>query len=72
MPGHLPDSIGEFRAALRINPGYFEAHFNLADALAQMPGRDPEAIAECEAAIRIRPDLDRPRELLKELRGSGQ
>ena len=72
LPGRVPDAIAEFQTALRIDPGYFEAHFNLAYALSEIPGRKSDAIAECEAAIRLRPDLDRPRELLQELRNSGR
>jgi tetratricopeptide (TPR) repeat protein len=52
----LPEAIGHFESALRIKPGYFDAHYNLGVALSQIPGRLQEAIAHLEAAQRIRPD----------------
>jgi tetratricopeptide (TPR) repeat protein len=38
--GRLPDAIGEYEAALRANPAYAEAHYNLGLALAKA-GRAP-------------------------------
>jgi tetratricopeptide (TPR) repeat protein len=52
----LPAAIAEFKSALRSQPDLFEAHVNLANALAQTPGGTAEAIAEYDAALRIRPD----------------
>lgn len=46
----------EYNAALRINPNYADAHFNLGNALSKIPGRSSEAIAEYQTAARIRPD----------------
>jgi tetratricopeptide (TPR) repeat protein len=57
IPGHLPDSIFEYEASLRINPQYEIAHYNLGLALSKTPGRLLEAITEYEAALRIKPDL---------------
>jgi protein O-mannosyl-transferase len=58
IPDQLPAAIAEYEAALRIEPNYPEAHFNLGAALVrtQIPERAPEAIAEYEAALRIKPD----------------
>ncbi len=55
-PAQEPEAIAAYEAALRINPGYAEAHNNLGTALLKMPGRLPDAIAQYEAAIRINPD----------------
>jgi tetratricopeptide (TPR) repeat protein len=57
IPYRLPEAIAEYRAALRIEPDFVEAHVNLGNTLARTPGRMEEAIAEYEAALRIRPDL---------------
>jgi tetratricopeptide (TPR) repeat protein len=57
VPGRAPDAIAEYKAALRINPNYTDAHNNLGLALAGMPERMPEAIAEYEAALRIDPNF---------------
>ena len=58
MPGHLPDAIAQYHEALRIEPDYPEAHFNLGAAL--ILSRDPDvanqAIAEYRTAIRLRSD----------------
>jgi protein O-mannosyl-transferase len=56
IPGRLPDSIAEYRAALKIEPGYAQARYNLGTALLKMPGRAPEAVTELEAALLSRPD----------------
>ena len=58
--GRLPDAIAEFEAALRIQPGYADTHFNLGIALeniapAKSPGRLSDAIAEYQAALRAEP-----------------
>ena len=49
--------LGQYEAALRINPNLAGAHYNLGDALSELPGRLPDAIAQYEAALRINPDL---------------
>ena len=46
---------GEYQAALRINPDYAEAHYNLGVVYGQQ-GRTDEAIREYQAALRINPD----------------
>jgi tetratricopeptide (TPR) repeat protein len=56
MRDRQPEAIGEYQAALRIEPDFVEAHNNLANTLARIPGRLPEAISEYQAALRIRPD----------------
>jgi Flp pilus assembly protein TadD len=61
MPGHLPEAVTEFQAALRNEPNFAEAHNNLGRAFSQMPGRLPEAIAEYHTALQIRPDYDQAR-----------
>jgi hypothetical protein len=44
------------KARRRRNRIFFEAHVNLANALAKTPGRIPDAIAEYEAALRLNAD----------------
>jgi tetratricopeptide (TPR) repeat protein len=51
----MPDAIAQFQAALRIDPDYAEAHYNLGNALSQLPGRLPDAIAQSEAVLRLEP-----------------
>jgi len=46
----------EFLEAVKIKPGYAEAHYNLGLALRQL-GRDREARAEVEKAYAISPEL---------------
>ncbi|HEV8073334.1 MAG TPA: tetratricopeptide repeat protein [Opitutaceae bacterium] len=54
--GRSQEAITEYKAALRINPHYAEAHVNLGNTLLQAPGHLPEAITEYEAALRINPN----------------
>ena len=51
----LPDATAEFQAALKINPDYAEAHYNLGIALYKA-GQISDAIAQYEEALRIKPD----------------
>ena len=52
-----------FRAVLASDPDSYEAHNNLAVALAEQ-GRDEEAQSELQTALRIRADYDRARQNL--------
>jgi tetratricopeptide (TPR) repeat protein len=56
-PGRLPEAISQYREAVRIQPDYPEAHFNLGSALAHsdLSDRLPEAIAEYQTALRLKP-----------------
>jgi protein O-mannosyl-transferase len=58
QPGRIPEAVAEYRAAIRIQPAYPEAHFNLGSALAHMEPQkqQPEALREYQTAIRLRPD----------------
>jgi tetratricopeptide (TPR) repeat protein len=47
--------LAEFREAVRLRPGFAEAHNNIGLVLAQ-DSKDSEAIAEFREALRIRPD----------------
>src|SRR5205807_848437 len=57
--GDLEGAIVEFRAALRINPNFFEAHNNLGNALLEHVDVE-DAIAEYRAALRINPNFAEP------------
>jgi tetratricopeptide (TPR) repeat protein len=54
--GQNSSSMAQFRAALRISPGYADAHNGLGVALASA-GRRPEAILEIQAALDANPNL---------------
>jgi Flp pilus assembly protein TadD len=53
--GHVPESIAEFRGALRLKPTYAKAHVGLGLALAKA-GRPAEAVPEFQASLQG--DLD--------------
>ncbi len=57
MPGDLQQAVAEYRAALRIDPDFAQAHLNLGIAYAQMPGQLADAITEYQTALRLKPDL---------------
>ncbi len=52
--GSLDEAIAQFRTAIRLAPGYADAHYNLGVALHQ-DGREDEAAAEFSASGRARP-----------------
>jgi Tfp pilus assembly protein PilF len=52
--GRPDQSVEKFRSALRLNPGYFDAHLNLAIALSRL-GKLQEARGHFLEAIRIDP-----------------
>ena len=55
LPGRSADAIPEYEAAVRIRPGYAEAHYNLANLL--FKDDLPDAIAHYQAALRAKPDF---------------
>jgi tetratricopeptide (TPR) repeat protein len=55
IPGRMPDALSEYQTALRIYPGYADAHNNLGAILLQS-GRTTEAVAEYQAAVRLDPE----------------
>jgi protein O-mannosyl-transferase len=56
-PGGLDEAIARFREALRLEPGYADAHFDLGLALSKNPGRREEAISHYEEALRLEPSF---------------
>jgi len=54
--GREAEAIPHLEAALRFEPNFADAHYNLGVALSGIPGRMPEAIRHLEAALRIKPD----------------
>jgi tetratricopeptide (TPR) repeat protein len=67
MKGGVERAIAQYRAAIRLDPRYAEAHNNLANLLSQT-GHENEAVAEYEAALRIRPGYERARTNLDQLK----
>ena len=55
VPGRTREAIAQYEEALRLKPGYAEAHYNLGRAL-RAEGRVREAIAEYEETLRLQPD----------------
>ena len=57
-PGGIPEAITHLRAAIRIEPSYAEAHYNLGNALekTQPPTPVGEIIDEYQTALRIDPN----------------
>jgi tetratricopeptide (TPR) repeat protein len=53
-PARLAEAVPRFEAALRLQPDFPEAHYNLAHALDSLH-RTAEAVAEYRQAIRLRP-----------------
>jgi protein O-mannosyl-transferase len=56
-PGHLDEAIARFEEALRLEPGYADAHFDLGLALSRIPGRREEAISHYETALNLEPSF---------------
>ena len=54
--GRVHEAIEHYEQALRIQPNYAEAHFNLGVAF-QHTGRMQDAIEQYEQTLRIRPDF---------------
>lgn len=50
-----PGAEAEYREAIRLNPGFAEAHLNLANLLSTRPDALASACDEYEAALRINP-----------------
>ena len=60
----VPEAIGHYEQALRVEPQYAEARNNLGNALA-LTGRVGEAIEQYREAIRLRPGWKVPQKNLE-------
>jgi hypothetical protein len=60
-------AIGQYEAAVRINPDLPEAHYILGLTLLKLPGRTQEAVSQLETGMRLRPDPE-AQQLLDKLR----
>jgi protein O-mannosyl-transferase len=67
-PPYRTMALRQFRAALEIQPAYWEAEYSIALLLVNMRGRQREAIPHLENALALNPGLDSARELLDQLR----
>ena len=65
----LEDAVGHYRVAVRLDPGYFNAWFNMGRALGSL-GRTEEARAALERASALRPGAPEVDVALGELDGS--
>jgi DNA-binding winged helix-turn-helix (wHTH) protein/tetratricopeptide (TPR) repeat protein len=54
--GQIKQAIESYQSALRLRPGYAEAHYNLADAYEDLPAYD-KALQEYQKAIEADPTL---------------
>jgi protein O-mannosyl-transferase len=54
-PDKLDEAVTHFREALRLEPGYADAHYNLGVTLYKIPGHANDAIAEYQSALRLEP-----------------
>jgi len=54
--GRLDDAMGEYRAAIRLNPDFAEAFSNLGEILCDLKSNQDEARAALREAIRLKPD----------------
>ncbi|UCG33344.1 MAG: glycosyltransferase family 39 protein [Phycisphaerales bacterium] len=64
--GRLDQSIREYRRALELNPGFTDAHYNLAMVM-QRQGKLEEALAEARRFVESQPDRTSGYRLLAEL-----
>jgi tetratricopeptide (TPR) repeat protein len=55
-PRRVNEAIAHFQEAIRLQPGYADAHYNLGLTLHKVPGRDDEAIKEYRLTLRLKPD----------------
>lgn len=69
--GKTQDAIAEWQEAVRISPGFADAHLVLATAL-RSTGDVGGARAHAETALKINPNLQAARQLLDEMKASGQ
>ena len=67
VPGHEAEAISEYRTALRIQPNFIEARYNLGLALVKMPNQMPEARAEFQEVLRSDPDFEPAKAMLEQL-----
>jgi tetratricopeptide (TPR) repeat protein len=67
MQGKLVEAADHFYQALRINPDYAGAHYNLGKVQAEQ-GRFEEAYGHFSQAVKLRPDYTNARISLQKLK----
>jgi tetratricopeptide (TPR) repeat protein len=65
--GKPEDGIRHYQEALRLDPNYANAHYNLGAAL-EGEGRITEAIEQYQQALKLRPDMTAASDALAQLR----
>jgi len=68
--GRTAEAIAEYEAAIRAQPSFFQAHFNLGLLLAGVPGRRSEAIGHFAAVLQTKPDFEPARTMIERLRAA--
>ena len=67
--GHLHEAMAQFEAAIKLDPTYADAHYDLACALTET-GHIPEAIEQFKAVLEIDPGDVKARNHLERLQAA--
>jgi tetratricopeptide (TPR) repeat protein len=71
LSGRYDEALRQFETAVRVDPTFADAHYNLATVLARAGSID-EAVAQCQTALSLNPDFAAARDALKKLQAFQQ